>query len=466
MSMLRVLGLAVLPACTIARVTYTGEPPDASGQPPPTEDCGTPGDEDGNGLADCEDPACAAAPACQPVHHGITLTTSGAGSGTITATVGGAPCDAACLAGLASGTVVALTATAAANSWFHGWLAGCSGRHACTVTSSDDLRVTADFTPMPNRAFLSSTAHDGNLGGIAGGDALCQGLATAAGLGGTYHILLGTSSASWTTRITGARGWIRVDGEPAGDTTIGVGPGMYNIRLDEAGRDVPIGAHWGVGPNMGQYCADWTSNTMAATGDAAFTTRTALLDSGVFLLGLPCSTVTHFVCVEVDRNVDITPIPTRGRLAFTSTGTWDPTSGIPAADALCTQEATAAGKPGTFKALLATSKASAISRFDTSGAPWVRIDGLPLLPSARDLPAAFSLDVAPGVRLDGSVAPSIASIAIGSNSTLGAVPPVTATCNDWSSATSASVTGFIPSDARVAFVTSSCGPAPVLCLQE
>ena len=31
------------------------------------EDCATPGDEDGNGLADCEDPACGALPACQPV---------------------------------------------------------------------------------------------------------------------------------------------------------------------------------------------------------------------------------------------------------------------------------------------------------------------------------------------------------------------------------------------------------------
>jgi len=30
------------------------------------EECGTAGDEDGNGLADCDDPACAEAPSCQP----------------------------------------------------------------------------------------------------------------------------------------------------------------------------------------------------------------------------------------------------------------------------------------------------------------------------------------------------------------------------------------------------------------
>ena len=31
---------------------------------PPPEDCDTPGDEDGNGLSDCDDPACAGEPAC------------------------------------------------------------------------------------------------------------------------------------------------------------------------------------------------------------------------------------------------------------------------------------------------------------------------------------------------------------------------------------------------------------------
>jgi hypothetical protein len=33
---------------------------------PPAEDCAAAGDEDGNGAADCSDPACADAPSCQP----------------------------------------------------------------------------------------------------------------------------------------------------------------------------------------------------------------------------------------------------------------------------------------------------------------------------------------------------------------------------------------------------------------
>jgi hypothetical protein len=466
MSMLRTLGIAVLPACTIAHVTFTGEQPDQPGQPPPTEDCGTPGDEDGNGLADCEDPACAAAPACQPVHHGIVLITTGTGRGTITASVGGAPCDAACLAGLASGTVVQVTATAAADSWFHGWLAGCDGRHACTVTATDALtRVVADFTPMPNRVFLSSIEHDGNLGGVAGGDALCQGLAMSAGLSGTYHILLSTSTTSWTTRIAGARGWIRFDGEPVGDATIGAGAGMYHIRFDERGGEGEFSLYWALGAIRGVYCADWTSNSPSAVGDLSFTSRTALLDGGNFSIRRPCALVAHFVCAEVDRNVEIAPIPTRGRLAFTTTGTWDPTSGIAAADTLCTSEAAAAGKPGTFKALLATSKAAAISRFLTSGAPWVRVDGLPLLPSARDFQAAVALDLAPGVRLDGSVVPRFGPIAFGGEN-LGVMSTLAVTCNDWSSGASANMVGFSPWDTSVAGAEDACSPMPVLCLQE
>jgi hypothetical protein len=34
---------------------------------PLAEDCSTPGDEDGNGLADCADPACADTPTCKAV---------------------------------------------------------------------------------------------------------------------------------------------------------------------------------------------------------------------------------------------------------------------------------------------------------------------------------------------------------------------------------------------------------------
>ena len=57
---------------------------------------------------------------------------------------------------------------------------------------------------------------------------------------------------------------------------------------------------------------------------------------------------------------------------------WAPTlnGGLAAADAVCTTDATGAGLPGTYKALLATVGATAISRFNTSAGqlPWARPD--------------------------------------------------------------------------------------------
>ncbi|HWO26070.1 MAG TPA: DUF4215 domain-containing protein [Kofleriaceae bacterium] len=52
-----VVAVVALGACSVDQVSYT-----PAGDP--VEDCGTTGDEDGNGLADCRDPACAGAAAC------------------------------------------------------------------------------------------------------------------------------------------------------------------------------------------------------------------------------------------------------------------------------------------------------------------------------------------------------------------------------------------------------------------
>jgi predicted small lipoprotein YifL len=467
--------VAALAACSVNPVTFPlddGAPTDD----PRAEDCNAIGDEDGNGLADCSDPVCASTPVCQidVPHQGIRVTTTGPGRGTITATVGAAPCDAACLERLPLGTPVQLTATAAPGSWFHGWTAGCDGRHTCSVVAADGLTVTGDFTDEPNRVFLSSTMHDGNFGGLAGGDAICQQLAQQAGLTGLYRILLSIPPADWSTRIAGARGWIRVDGEPVGDTTLGDGAGLYNVRIDEHGADVGLGQYWAVGPTAifgSTYCAGWSSNLGGATNDQAanygYTTRTAHLDTPIFVGSVPCSQPNRFLCAEVDRQVAVAPIATSGRLAFVTTGSWDTTSGLAAADALCTSEAGAAGKPGSFKALLSTSTASAISRFDTAGAPWVRADGLPLLASAKSFESAAYLDTAPGVRLDGSVQPTFTVIPFGAQ-TFDTPGSLGTTCNDWTTlSVIISAQGFTPWDTGPRMAATTCNQSlPVLCLQE
>ena len=53
--------------------------------------------------------------------------------------------------------------------------------------------LAADEPPPPMTFFVTSTTQTGNLGGLAGADAICQGLAQAAGAGdNTWHAYLST----------------------------------------------------------------------------------------------------------------------------------------------------------------------------------------------------------------------------------------------------------------------------------
>jgi hypothetical protein len=179
-----------------------------------------------------------------------------------------------------------------------------------------------------------------------------------------------------------------------------------------------------------------------------------------------CSTVVPFLCAEVDRTVEVSPIRTSGRLAFLTKGSWKTTTGVATADALCGAEASAASKPGSFKALIATSTASAISRFDTSGPPWVRVDGLPLLATAAAFNTASMLDIAPGVQLDGSLQAVYGPIPHGGRD-FHTPAPADRCCTNWTSATNTPFDGFDPWSTLPSSFASSCGFSyPVLCLEE
>ena len=73
-----------------------------------------------------------------PVQYTLTLTTAGSGSIAANPAPVGGTYDA--------GTVVALTATPAADAQFTGWSGACSGSGACTVTMDAAKGVTATFT--------------------------------------------------------------------------------------------------------------------------------------------------------------------------------------------------------------------------------------------------------------------------------------------------------------------------------
>ena len=81
-----------------------------------------------------------------PIGPTLTVSKSGAGSGTVTSSPAGINCGATCSASYVIAAQVTLTATPANGSTFTGWTGGgCTGTGTCVVTMSADTTVTAGF---------------------------------------------------------------------------------------------------------------------------------------------------------------------------------------------------------------------------------------------------------------------------------------------------------------------------------
>jgi hypothetical protein len=334
----------------------------------------------------------------------VTITVTVEGPGTVTsdpASIDG--CRATCTEGFSSGTSVVLTATPLPGATFTGWTGGCTGADTCTVSSSASVVATFEG---PNYVFVTSTEIPMPFGGLDGADARCNELADGAGLPGAYVAYLSTSTTDPLTRLAGSRGWIRTDGKPFVDTLADLEAGhiLYPPRLDEEGRPVEgvvtITGTGRTGRLVGLTCADWTDATRAETpfgGDPSG-------GSNMFSLfySQPCAVPAHLYCfgVGVDHALP-TPV-VNGRRAFLTTGPWAPGGGLDSADALCQDDAEGASLAGTYKAFLAPTGASAVSRFNTAGLPWVRPDGYPLAPAAEETFSGAHLDVSVNMTADGA----------------------------------------------------------------
>jgi hypothetical protein len=142
------------------------------------------------------------------------------------------------------------------------------------------------------RVFVSSTARNANLGGLPGGDAICQGLATDAGLGGTWAAWLSNNGGAGPhaiDRVTSAGPWRLVTGEivAANKTELASGTLKHAIDRDEKGAAV-VGRVWtGTGAD-GRYltndCDKWTTGGSgrvgSSTGSDATWTSVAVDDCG------------------------------------------------------------------------------------------------------------------------------------------------------------------------------------------
>ncbi|MBK9030190.1 MAG: InlB B-repeat-containing protein [Myxococcales bacterium] len=320
----------------------------------------------------------------------VTAAVAGAGTGTVTSSPSGISCPGTCARPTDYASTITLTATPSAGGHtFNGWSgAGCTGTGPCVITVTGAVTATATFGPPPNFAFVTSTTRTGNLGGLAGADAICQAAATAVNLAGTYRAWLSTSTVNASSRLAPASGWVRVDGKPFVNTVADLTSGriFYPLVINERGGNIVGSTVWtgtsSSGVLSGTACTNWTDGTTAGlSASIGFNEygTSGWTQNG----GGACTGSQHLYCFGVDRTATVAPPPaTAVRRAFVSSAAWLPNGGLAGADVLCASEASAAGLTGSFRALLATTGASAASRFSTAGNPWARVDDVVLAPTA------------------------------------------------------------------------------------
>ncbi len=132
----------------------------------------------------------------------------------------------------------------------------------------------ADGTCGACRVFVTSTTHNGNLGGLVGADAICQNLATAAGLPGSYRAWLSDSTDSPSTRFRctaatcSAQGYQRVDGVTVATNWDTLTDGTLDaaISVTEQNTSTDIANTWthtrpdGTVESSDYHCNHWTAN--------------------------------------------------------------------------------------------------------------------------------------------------------------------------------------------------------------
>ena len=120
----------------------------------------------------------------------------------------------------------------------------------------------------------SSNHHTGNLGGLAGADAICQALAGAAALPGTFTAWLSTTTTSAASRLTHSTLPYRlVDGTLVASDWTDLTDGSLGVPIDETESGASNGSPFvwtntSVNGNAQGYdCGGWTSSSQSNLGE-------------------------------------------------------------------------------------------------------------------------------------------------------------------------------------------------------
>jgi hypothetical protein len=177
-----------------------------------------------------------------------------------------------CEDGVCTGKPLCVAAPANATPTCSNGICGFACGSGYTDTGSDCLATST--------VFVTSTASTGNLGGLAGADASCQKLATAAGLAGTYKAWLSDSTTEPAMRLTQGNAYALVDGTIVAGSWAQLISGVlaHPIDLDERGSAVSTTEVWtdtnedGTATydlgNALEDCDEWTNGSASDSDDS------------------------------------------------------------------------------------------------------------------------------------------------------------------------------------------------------
>jgi hypothetical protein len=225
------------------------------------------------------------------------------------------------------------------------------------------------------RVFLTSAAYAGNLGGLAGADALCMNAAKAANKGGTWKAFLSSPTEDAISRMADVGPWhqelrdgsmVKTFNNKANLTT----SPLTTLYVDEQGGGASFspGTYWSGTQQTGlkgtETCTGWTSSASSQRGSRG-------TGGSWFGSGSPtCDTSDSIVCFEQSRDPRPGALPASSKRVFLTSAAYSGNlGGLAGADALCTNAAVAANKGGTWKAFLSSPTEDAIARIADVG-PW------------------------------------------------------------------------------------------------
>ena len=228
------------------------------------------------------------------------------------------------------------------------------------------------FLDETRRVFVTSTQQAGNLGGIAGADAICTAAAASAGLPGQpYRAWLGDGSADPASRFPQDVGpYELLDGTRIADDWTDLTDGTLDAPIDRDESDTLVTsgltAWTGVaadGSSLPDRCSGWTSSSGAQVGQLGQLDQTgaAWTADGT----AACSTPQRLYCFQGEddrRTVFVAPTVIGSNLGS-----------IAQADVVCGVQATAAGLPGTFRAWISDGVTDPASRLSQDGRPFVKL---------------------------------------------------------------------------------------------